>query len=130
MKRALKGFSTVAVIAACSGLLGVGIGFVQGEIVATPGGRLYQVTFAEGAAMIGGVVALFLGPILYYALGRRISFEEFCYIATLTAVTGAVAGWLFSMSPYGGGWWSAFVTPVVAILAAVGFARRQPTMIP
>jgi hypothetical protein len=127
VKRAVKELPTLIVIAVCSGLVGVGIGFVQGEVVTTGQNRLYQVAFAEGAAMIGGIVALFLGPILYYVLHRRISFEQFCYIASLTAVCGSVAGWLFSKGPDAGGWWSAFVTPVAAVLIAVRFTRQHDT---
>jgi len=74
--------------------------------------------------MIGGEVALFLGPILFYALHRRLLFEQVCYIAALSSVVGCVAAWVLSIRPNGPGWGSMLVTPIAAIYFAIHFARK------
>lgn len=114
----------VVSIAAASAIVGAGAGFVQGEIVARGGDKIYQITFAGGAAMIGAFVALFLGPILYYSLKRRMLFEEFCYVCVLSVGVGCVVGWLISAHPNEPGWASMFVTPIAAIIFGVLFVRN------
>jgi hypothetical protein len=119
----LKSATVVAIALSCA-VFGVGIGFVQGEIVARRADKIEQVAFAGGAAMIGGLVALALGPILFYALNRRLLFDQFCYIVVFSSVVGCVAGWLLSLHPNGPGWVSMFVTPIAAIFFAILFARK------
>jgi len=115
----------LCVIAICSAIFGAGIGLVQGEIVARGPDRMYQVTFGEGAAMIGASVAFFLGPILLYALNRKMLFEQFCYIAVSTFLAGCLVGWFCSRAPNGPGWASMFLTPIAAIFFAVIFSRED-----
>jgi hypothetical protein len=119
----LKSANVVAIAISCAAL-GIGIGFIQGEIVARMGAQDEQLVFAGTAGMVGGLVALFLGPILYCALRRRISFEQFCWIVALSLVTGCAAAWLLSIDPNGPGWTSMFVTPITVILLAINFARK------
>lgn len=113
----------VIAIAVSSAMLGIGIGFIQGEIVARRGAQDEQLVFAGTAGMVGGLVALFLGPILYYALKRRVSLEQFCNVVALSLLAGVIAAWLLSLEPNGPGWVSMFVTPFAAILFAVSFTR-------
>jgi hypothetical protein len=115
----------VAAIAICCAIFGAGIGLVQGEIVARGPDQIYQVTFGEGAAMIGALIAFFLGPILFYALGRRISFERFCYIGASTLLVGCLSGWLLSRRPNGPGWGSMFLTPIAAIVFSILLSQER-----
>jgi hypothetical protein len=78
MKRFMLKSATVVAIAISCAALGIGIGFIQGEIVARTGKQDEQLVFAGSAGMVGGLVAPFLGPVLYYALRRCISFKQFC----------------------------------------------------
>jgi Na+/glutamate symporter len=112
----LKSANFVAIAISCASL-GIGIGFIQGEIVARMGTQDERFAFAGTGGMVGGLVALFLGPILFYALRRRISFDQFCCIAALSLVTGCAAAWLSGLA-------SMFVTPITAILLAVNFTRK------
>lgn len=116
-------FDTVTVALGC-GLVGVGIGWLQGEIAAHGAVRTYQVFFAESAAGIGGVVALFLGPILYHLLSRRVTMEQFSKICALSAAAGCLSAWVFQKLQPGMGWESSFVTPIAAVVLALSFARR------
>lgn len=117
-------FDTVAVALGC-GLVGVGIGWLQGEIVAHGAVRTYQAFFAESAAGIGGVVAFFLGPILYHLFfGRQITLEQFSKICALSAAVGCLSAWVFQRLKPSMGWESSFVTPVAAVVLALSFARR------
>jgi hypothetical protein len=124
MTRFISQTLNAVAIAICSALLGIGIGFLQGEIVAHGAAQDEQLVFAGTAGMIGGFVALFLGPILYFSLKKRISFEQFCQIAALSLFVGVMTTWLLSIRSGGAGWISMFVTPLVAIALAVNFARR------
>ncbi len=125
LRRFLIGFLRLAVIAICCAVFGAGIGFVQGEIVARGPDQIYQVTFGEGAAMIGAAIAFFLGPMLLYALNRQMLFERFCYIGVATLLTGCLVGWFSSRHANSPGWASMFVTPIAAIIFAVLFSREQ-----
>ncbi len=125
MKRFLIELLGVAVVAICCAIFGAGVGFLQGEIVARGDDKIYQVTFAGGAAMIGAAIAFFLGPMLLYALNRQMLFVRFCYIGVATLLTGCLVGWLSSRHPNSPGWASMFVTPIAAIIFAVLFAREQ-----
>jgi hypothetical protein len=125
MKKFLLRSVDVVAIAVSSAMLGIGIGFIQGEIVARTGAQDEQLVFAGTAGMVGGLVALFLGPVLYYSLKRRIALEQFCYVAALSLFVGVAASWLLSMRSNGPGWVSMFVTPLAAIFLAVSFARKK-----
>lgn len=119
---ATKSLKVGSVSVAC-GTVGVGIGMIQGAIVGRFGATDEMLVFAGSAGMIGGLIALFLGPILYYCLKQRISFEQFCFIATLSLLAGAATAWLLSIHPNGPGWASMFVTPLVAVFLAINFSR-------
>jgi len=124
MQHFMKRSVDVVAIAISCAMIGTGIGFIQGGIAARQGATDEMLVFAGSAGVVGGIVALFLGPMLYYALDRRISLEQFCYVAALSLLAGSVAAWLLSLLPDGPGWVSMFVTPITAILLAVRFARR------
>jgi hypothetical protein len=79
-------------VAITSLLVGAGIGFFHGEIISRRWERPAQIAFAEGASSIGALVALVLGPVLYYGLfRRRVSVEEIAIVVSCTAVIGALA---------------------------------------
>ncbi len=59
-----------------SAVIGCGIGFVEGEILARSWERSAQIAFAEGAADLGILAGLVLGPVFYLLLSRTISFHE------------------------------------------------------
>lgn len=124
MKRVMTEFLRLCAVAICCSIFGAGVGFIQGEIVARGGDKLYQVAFAGGAAMFGAVIAFFLGPTLYYTLNRRMLFEQFCYVGTLASLVGCLAGWVGSSNPNGAGWASMFVTPIAAVIFALIFVRQ------
>jgi hypothetical protein len=124
MKELMAKSLRLCAIAFSCALFGAGVGFLQGEIVARGSDKLYQVAFAGGAAMAGAVIALFLGPALYYALHRRILFEEFCYVGALSSLVGCIAGWAGSSNPNGAGWATLFITPVAAVILALLFVRQ------
>ncbi len=117
-----KPFGIGSVAIACA-MVGIGIGLIQGAIVSRSGATDEMLVFAGTAGMVGGLIALFLGPILYYSLKRRISFEQFCAIASLSLLVGCATAWLLSLHPNGPGWVSMFVTPLVATLLAINFSR-------
>lgn len=125
MKRSLVAVVRFLAIAAGCALFGAGVGLVQGGIVARGGDKVYQAAFGEGAAMIGALIAFFLGPTLLYALNRRIRFQRFCYIGVATLLVGCLAGWIFSMRPNAPGWASMFVTPIAAVVFAILLARES-----
>jgi nitrate/nitrite transporter NarK len=116
---------TVTSIAFSCAALGIGIGFAQGEIVARAAAQDEQLVFAGSAGMIGGLIAFFLGPILYYSLKQRIAFEHFCCTVAASLAVGCVSAWLFSIRPNGPGWESMFVTPVAAVCLAIFFTRKE-----
>ena len=122
MRRIGRPVATVVSVGFFCAVVGVGIGFIQGEIVARSAAQDEQLVFAGSAAMIGGLLALFLGPILYYAIKPRILFEQFCNIVTLSLISGCAAAWLLSTRLNGPGWASMFVTPLAAIVLAIYFA--------
>jgi hypothetical protein len=79
-----------------SAVVGAGLGFFQGEILTRTWSRPEQIAFAEGAAFLGTIVALFAGPLLYAFLRRRISIGELCGIIACSAIGGglvALARW-------------------------------------
>src|SRR5437868_6807024 len=104
MKQFIQRSVDFVAIAISSAVLGIGIGFLQREIVARRGAQDEQLVFAGTAGMTGGLVALFLGPVLYYVLKRRISLEQFCYVVALSLFAGVITAWLLSMRPNGPGW--------------------------
>jgi len=123
LRRFLIGFFRLLVVAICCAIFGAGIGLVQGEIVARGPDQIYQVTFGEGAAMIGALIAFFLGPILF-VLNRRMLFERFCYIGASTLLAGCLSGWFLAKGPNSAGWASMFVTPIAAIIFAFIFSAQ------
>ena len=86
----------ISLLVTCA-MVGAGVGFFQGEIVSRRFPRVEQIAFAEGAAFLGTIVALFLGPLLYALLLRyRMSVSELCAIVACSAVGGglvALLGW-------------------------------------
>jgi hypothetical protein len=127
LKRFLGGFWELVAVAISCAIVGAGVGFVQGEIVARGPDRIYQVTFGEGAAMIGASIAFFLGPALLYALNRKLSFVRFSSICASTLFVGALTGWFFSRGPNSPGWASTFITPIAAVIFAVVFFQETGT---
>ena len=96
MKRIVRFVCGAISLLVTSAAVGAGVGFFQGEIVARNWSRPEQIAFAEGAAHMGAIVAVFVGPILYVFLGRRISIGELCGIIACTAIGGglvALARW-------------------------------------
>ena len=72
-------------------LIGAGIGFFHGEIVARDWERPAQTAFAEGASSIGALVGLVLGPALYFLLlRRRVSVEDLALVVSCTAIIGGL----------------------------------------
>ncbi len=57
MKHTLTELCRIVAVALGCAISGAGVGFVQGGIVARGADKMYQVTFAGGAAMIGGAIA-------------------------------------------------------------------------
>lgn len=113
----------VGSVAVACGTVGVGIGLIQGAIVGRFGATDEMLVFAGTAGLMGGLIAFLLGPSLYYSLKRRISFEQFCVIATISLLAGTISAWLLSIRPNGPGWASMFVTPLVAVFLAINFSR-------
>lgn len=95
-----------------SAIVGAGIGFLEGEIVTRSWSRHDQIAFAEGSALMGTLVALFVGPVLYLLLGRRITFGEFARIVACGAIAGALAALVR---------WE-FIVPIAVVLASAGAA--------
>lgn len=124
---ALKYLKLGSVSVSCA-TAGIGIGMIQGAIVARSAATDEMLVFAGTAGLVGGVIALFLGPILYYALKRRVSLEEFCVIVTLSLLAGAASAFVLSIDPNGPGWASMFVTPLAAISLAIRFSRGRSTV--
>jgi hypothetical protein len=124
MMRYLRSFISVVVIAIFCALLGIGIGFIQGAIVARSGATDEQLVFAGTAAMIGGLVALPLGPLLYYALKRRASLQQVSYVVCFSLLAGVVAAVLLTLRPNGPGWMSMYVTPLAAILLTLSLRDK------
>lgn len=92
-----------------SGATGAGIGLFEGEVCARTSSRPYQISFAEGAGLFGGTVALVVGPFLYYVLlRRRVSFEQFAGIVACAGVIGSLGA---SMSELFG--------PIVTVVAGL-----------
>jgi hypothetical protein len=100
----------------CSGIVGLGIGFLQGELLYRGEIRAAEMAFAEGAAVEGAIVALLLGPLLYYGLHRqKVSFEMFATVVSATATVAVLSG-LFLVAM---GWTTLFLTMIAAIVSAV-----------
>ena len=96
-------------------------GFIQGWIGFT-GGDSYEDRFGVGilSASLGGLVALVLGPLLFYTLLRRRLTFELGVMGILTCLfVGAVTAWSLTALTKIGGWLSMFVTPIVAILLSI-----------
>jgi len=97
-----------------SGLIGAGIGFLQGEVVARKWPRPEQIAFTEGACMIGGEVALIAGPLLYFLFfARDISVEEFFGIVASALIAGVLSAIVVPE------WISMFGTILATIFVAV-----------
>lgn len=72
------------------------------------------------SASLGGLVALVLGPLLFYTLLRRRLTFELGVMGILTCLfVGAVTAWSLTALTKIGGWLSMFVTPIVAILLSI-----------
>lgn len=129
LKKLTIEFLRFAAVATSCAVFGAGVGLMQGEIVARGDDKIYQITFAGGAAMVGGLIAFFLGPILFYALNRQLLFERFCYIGVSTLLTGCLIGWFLARHPNGPGWASMFATPIAAIVFAILFSREHASKV-
>lgn len=69
---------------------GGGIGFIEGRIVARTWEREEQISFSADAGLLGMALALIVGPVLYFVLGRRVTFSDFAGIVTVGTLAGAV----------------------------------------
>lgn len=77
------------------GVVGAGIGFLQGEIAARGSLRPEQMALAEGASVSGSAFALVLGPVLYFVfLGKDLAAEEFFGIVGGALVAGVVTAFV------------------------------------
>jgi hypothetical protein len=107
-----------------SAVVGSGIGFIQGEVVARKWTRPEQIAFAEGACMIGGEVAFVIGPLLYFLFfGRKISIEEFFGIVAAALVAGVLSALIVPE------WITMFATILSAIVVAALYKeirKRKP----
>jgi hypothetical protein len=100
----------------CSGVVGLGIGFLQGELLYRGEIRVAEMAFAESAAVVGAEVALLLGPLLYYGLHRqKVSFEMFATVVSATATVAILSGLFLVVM----GWTTLFLTTIAAIVTAV-----------
>src|SRR5664280_90154 len=109
-------------VALCSGVVGLGVGFLQGTVVYSGETRAIEMAFAECATVIGGTVGLLLGPFVCYGIfGQKVSFATFAYIVSMTVITAVLGGWLLAFM----GWMTMFPTIVAAIAASVYMASRH-----
>ena len=91
MRRAVSIAGGVLSLLLTSAVVGAGAGLFQGEIAARSWARPEQIAFAEGAAFLGSIVALFVGPLLYVFLSRRMSVGELSGIVACSAIGGGLA---------------------------------------
>jgi hypothetical protein len=95
-----------------SAVVGAGVGLFQGEIATRSWSRPEQIAFGEGAAFLGAIVALFVGPLLYLFLSRRMSVGELSGIVACSAIGGGLAALAR---------WEVLV-PITSVLACAGAA--------
>ena len=98
MRRAISIAWGLVSLLVTSAVVGAGVGLFQGEIATRTWSRPEQIAFAEGAAFLGAIVALFVGPLLYVFLSRRISVGELSGIVACSSIGGglvALARWEF-----------------------------------
>jgi hypothetical protein len=60
-----------------SGVIGAGIGVVQGDIVSRQATREEQMAFAEGASMIGAAVGMIAGTAIYFVIKGEVTLKQF-----------------------------------------------------
>lgn len=114
--RIVKTMLRVFSVFLCSGVVGLGIGFLQGELLYRSEIRTAEMAFAEGAAVVGAEVSLILGPLLYYGLFRqKVSFEMFATVVSATATVAVLSGLFLVVM----GWTTMFLTTFTAIVSAV-----------
>ena len=90
MRTVIVAISKLLALLITSAVSGSGIGFLTGQIVSHAWGRSAQMAFSEGAALFGLAIALFLGPCVFVALGRRLSFWEYAALVASGVSAGAV----------------------------------------
>lgn len=112
MVRALRAVGRISSLVLSCAAVGAGVGFFLGEMTTRKWDRTAQISFAEGSACFGALVAVIVGPIVYIALRPRISFGEFSAIVAGTLLIGALAALL-------GG---EFFVPIAAVLGTAGAA--------
>jgi hypothetical protein len=76
--RHVFGFSwDVLRISVTSGVIGAGIGFVQGLIVSRQAAREEQIGFAEVASIFGTAVGMVVGTAIYFLIKGEVSLKRF-----------------------------------------------------
>jgi hypothetical protein len=99
--------------------MGAGIGVIAGLCMAAHEEREYQMAFEEGGSWIGAIFGLFFGWIAYYGIFRqRISFETFCAVVAVTAISMDVTAYVLNMLTGDGSWLSIFVAVPVFLIAS------------
>jgi len=102
-------------------VVGLSAGFIQGFIAFSGDGSIEDgVGMAVLSAILGGLAAIVLGPILYYVLLRDRITWKMGLIGILTCLlAGVCSAWSLTAVTKIGGWLSMFVTPTVAMVFAI-----------
>jgi hypothetical protein len=77
-------------ISVMSGVIGAGIGVVQGDIVSRQAAREEQMAFAEGASMIGAMVGMIAGTVIYFVIKGEVSLKQFSSTVFWVICTGSL----------------------------------------
>jgi Na+/proline symporter len=119
-ERFKKGAIEFLCVVASSVIVGFCIGLVQGWFAFGSGPSEYRPGMALVAAVLGGEVAVVLGPVLYYALLRKRLTWELALAGVLACFfVGVSTAWSLTAITRFGGWVSVFITPLVAILFSI-----------
>ena len=112
MKRWLAVVYEFACILSISLVLGIGIGGLQGIIA------FRSSTYAEGGATIGGIVAVIVGPFVYYTFLRKyLTVKDAANLIMICLAAGLLSALMF-------GWGSLAVTPLALFLGALRIWRK------
>ena len=114
-------FEFVAVVA-CFGLIGIGLGFLQGILAFRQLGTDVVIGYASFASIIGAIVALFVGLFCYIFLGHERTIIALPEVVLVSAIVGIGSGYVLGMTQVG--WLSMFMTPLAAVVAAIRIAIR------
>lgn len=115
-----KGAVEFLCVIASSLVVGLSIGLVQGWFAFGSGPSEYRPGMSVVAAVVGGEVAVILGPILYYTLLRkRLTWQLGLAGITVCLFVGASTAWSLTALTRIGGWLSVFITPLAAILFSI-----------